>query len=426
MRAPLSGRSGVGSAGPGSGGAEAHRAAKTGQATHAADADLLAGRAFHPGASGNELQGPLAGVLLAPDRFGRAAGLRPGRQRPGGQGGQGEGQGSSPEPLAASGAGTALDCGALAAWGIQGGAGGHGSRGTGNVEVCAQVVSMSFSGHRARHRFGQHWLINAAVLDRIVAAAALQPHDRVLEVGPGRGALTERLLASNLAALEAIELDRDLVAGLKQRFGPDPRFQLTAGDALRAPIERQGPRACNKVVANIPYNITGPLLQRLLGSLEAPLTPPFELLVLLVQREVGERIRAQPGTSAYGALSVRMQLLGHCQLVCPVPPSCFKPPPKVDSEVLLIEPFAAGSRLAAAGAEVLDPLLRRCFASRRKMLRNTLAGLLPPEQLRCVAGAVGVDLAARPQDLSPSRWLALAAGLNPAIPAAAFALPADG
>ncbi|MFO0136481.1 MAG: ribosomal RNA small subunit methyltransferase A, partial [Cyanobacteriota bacterium] len=111
---------------------------------------------------------------------------------------------------------------------------------------------MTFSGHRARHRFGQHWLIAAAVLDQIVAAAGLQPHDRVLEVGPGRGALTERLLACNLAALEAIELDRDLVAGLKQRFGPDPRFQLIEGDALRVPIERHGPKACTKVVANIP------------------------------------------------------------------------------------------------------------------------------------------------------------------------------
>jgi len=198
------------------------------------------------------------------------------------------------------------------------------------------------------------------------------------------------------------------------------------GDALRVPIERQGPGACTKVVANIPYNITGPLLQRLVGSLEAPLTPPFERLVLLVQREVGERIRAQPGTSAYSALSVRMQLLGHCRLVCPVPPRCFKPPPKVDSEVLVIEPRAPGSRLAAEAAGVLDPLLRRCFASRRKMLRNTLAGLLPADQLQSVAGSAGVDLASRPQDLSPSRWLALAAGLNPAIPPAAFATPGDG
>jgi len=285
---------------------------------------------------------------------------------------------------------------------------------------------MTFSGHRARHRFGQHWLIDAAVLDQIVAAADLQPHDRVLEVGPGRGALTERLLAGELAALEAIELDRDLVAGLQQRFGGDPRFQLIEGDALQVPIERQGPGACSKVVANIPYNITGPLLQRLVGSLEAPLTPPFERLVLLVQREVGERMRAQPGTSAYSALSVRMQLLGHCRLVCPVPPRCFKPPPKVDSEVLVIEPRAPGSRLAAEAAGVLDSLLRRCFASRRKMLRNTLAGLLPADQLRAVAGSAGVDLASRPQDLSPSRWLALAAGLNPAIPPAAFATPGDG
>jgi 16S rRNA (adenine1518-N6/adenine1519-N6)-dimethyltransferase len=213
---------------------------------------------------------------------------------------------------------------------------------------------------------------------------------------------------------------------LNQRFGSDPRFHLLEGDALRVPIDRQGEWACTKVVANIPYNITGPLLERLVGRLEAPLTPPFERLVLLVQREVGERIRAEPGTSAYSALSVRMQLLGQSRLVCPVPPRCFQPPPKVESEVLMIEPFAPGARLAPEAAGSLDRLLRRCFASRRKMLRNTLAGLLPPEQLMSVAVAAGVDLADRPQDLSPERWLALAAGLNPAIPSGAFAPLADG
>ena len=285
---------------------------------------------------------------------------------------------------------------------------------------------MTFSGHRARHRFGQHWLTDASVLDQIVSAAALGPEDRVLEVGPGRGALTERLLAGALAALVAIELDRDLVVGLNQRFSRDSRFRLIEGDALRVPIDREGEWACTKVVANIPYNITGPLLERLVGRLEAPLTPPFKCLVLLVQREVGERIRAEPGTSAYSALSVRMRLLGQSRLVCPVPSRCFQPPPKVESEVLLIEPFAPGVRLASEAAGALETLLRRCFASRRKMLRNTLAGLLPPEQLMSVALAAGVDLADRPQDLSPERWLALAAGLNPAIPPAAFAPPGDG
>ncbi|MFN9636842.1 MAG: ribosomal RNA small subunit methyltransferase A, partial [Synechococcaceae cyanobacterium] len=154
---------------------------------------------------------------------------------------------------------------------------------------------MSFAGHRPRKRFGQHWLVDAAVLDRIVAAAELRPGERVLEVGPGRGALTERLLATPLAALVAVELDRDLIDGLRQHFGADPRFQLIEGDVLEVPLEPEDQPPADAVVANIPYNITGPLLERLVGRLDRPVTPPYRRLVLLVQREVGERIRACPG-----------------------------------------------------------------------------------------------------------------------------------
>jgi 16S rRNA (adenine1518-N6/adenine1519-N6)-dimethyltransferase len=147
---------------------------------------------------------------------------------------------------------------------------------------------MVFGAHRARRRFGQHWLVDPAVLDRIVAAAALAAGDRVLEVGPGRGALTVRLLAAPIGELVAVELDRDLVVGLQRRFGGDPRFQLIEGDVLRVPLVpwRQDvvPPAADKVVANIPYNITGPLLERLLGRLDRPPDQRFERLVLLVQR----------------------------------------------------------------------------------------------------------------------------------------------
>jgi 16S rRNA (adenine1518-N6/adenine1519-N6)-dimethyltransferase len=158
--------------------------------------------------------------------------------------------------------------------------------------------SMSFEGHRARKRFGQHWLVDGQVLQSIVEAAALGPGDRVLEVGPGRGALTERLLATPLASLLSVELDRDLVAGLRQRFGADPRFQLVEGDALEVPLQLGDEPAPEVVVANIPYNITGPLLERLVGRLDRPLDPPYRRLVLLVQQEVGERIRALPGASS--------------------------------------------------------------------------------------------------------------------------------
>jgi len=271
---------------------------------------------------------------------------------------------------------------------------------------------MTAAGHRARKRFGQHWLVDETVLDRIIAAAELVAGERVLEIGPGRGALTERLLAHPLEALVAVELDRDLVAGLRQRFGRDPRFHLVEGDALEVPLRAEGVEPPTKVVANIPYNITGPLLERLVGRLDGPVQPPYQRLVLLVQQEVGERIRALPGSSACSALSVRMQLLARCRGVCPVPPRCFAPPPKVMSEVILLEPLAPELLLQPAVARQVEILLRRCYASRRKMLRNTLAGLLPPERLDELAGEAGVGLAQRPQELSPVQWVALATGLN--------------
>ena len=268
---------------------------------------------------------------------------------------------------------------------------------------------MSFAAHRARRRFGQHWLVDQGVLNRIVAAAELTTADRVLEVGPGRGALTERLLASPAAAVQAVELDRGLIGGLRERFGADPRFSLIEGDVLAVPL----PEATT-VVANIPYNITGPLLERLVGRLDRPVAEPYRRLVLLVQREVGERIRSQPGSSAYSALSVRMQLLGQCRSVCAVPPRCFQPPPKVDSEVIAMDPLPSGQRLDPALSRTVEQLLRRCFASRRKMLRNTLAGLEAPELLQELAVAAGIELGQRPQDLAPAAWVALAEGLNQA------------
>jgi 16S rRNA (adenine1518-N6/adenine1519-N6)-dimethyltransferase len=271
---------------------------------------------------------------------------------------------------------------------------------------------MSFGAHRARKRFGQHWLVDGSVLDRIVAAAELAPGDRVLEVGPGRGALTERLLATPLAALLAVELDRDLVAGLRVQFGADQRVQLMEGDVLTVPLPPAGVELPGKVVANIPYNITGPLLERLVGRLDRPVLPPYQRLVLLVQQEVGERIRATPGSSAYSALSVRMQLLARCSSICAVPPRCFVPPPKVMSEVILLEPLAAEQLLPTPSARQVELLLRRCFAARRKMLRNSLAGLLPAPQLLQLAQELALNLEQRPQELAPHTWVALANGLN--------------
>lgn len=279
---------------------------------------------------------------------------------------------------------------------------------------------MTFSGHTARKRFGQHWLRDELVLERILQAADLQAADRVLEVGPGRGALTERLLASPVASVHAIELDRDLVSGLRQRFAAEPRFSLQEGDVLAVALEGPGGSPATKVVANIPYNITGPLLERLVGRLDRPVDPPYQSLVLLVQKEVAERIRARPGQSSFSALSVRMQLLAHCRSVCPVPPRCFQPPPKVQSEVVRLDPLPADQRLPIELARGVERLLRKAFLARRKMLRNTLAPLAAPDQLQDLAAAAGIDLQQRPQEIAPAAWVALARGLNQADPAASM------
>ncbi len=272
--------------------------------------------------------------------------------------------------------------------------------------------AMGFHGHQTRKRFGQHWLKDQSVLDRIVAAADLQQQDRVLEVGPGRGALTERLLASQAAAVHAVELDRDLVGGLKERFGGEPRFSLRQGDVLELPLLLEDGAPAGKVVANIPYNITGPLLERLIGRLDRPVDPAYQTLVLLVQKEVAERIRARPGHSSFSALSVRMQLLARCHSVCPVPPRCFQPPPKVQSEVIQLNPLPAEERLEPLLARRVELLLKQAFLARRKMLRNTLGSLMPETQLQQLAAEAGVNLQQRPQELAPQTWVALARGLN--------------
>jgi len=267
---------------------------------------------------------------------------------------------------------------------------------------------MSFAGHTARKRFGQHWLRDERVLDRILEAAELEEGDRVLEVGPGRGALTDRLLASPAALVHAIELDRDLVAGLRERFGAQARFSLCEGDVLDVPLTLPDGAQASKVVANIPYNITGPLLDRLIGRLDRPVDPPYTRLVLLVQKEVAQRIRARAGHSSFSALSVRLQLLARCESVCPVPPRCFQPPPKVQSEVIRLDPLPAEQRPDPAICRRVERLLKQAFLARRKMLRNTLSGLRPPDQLQELAQTAGIDLQQRPQEVAPEHWVDLA------------------
>ena len=266
--------------------------------------------------------------------------------------------------------------------------------------------------HIPRKRFGQHWLKDQGVLDQIVKAAKLSSDDCVLEVGPGKGALTEKLIESQARFIQAIELDRDLIVGLKRRFSYQQKFSLREGDVLSAPLEAENGLTINKVVANIPYNITGPLLERLLGRLDRPSKTTYKRLILLLQKEVADRILASPGQSNFSALSVRVQLMAKCNHVCSVSPNSFKPPPKVDSTVIAIEPFSRSQCLESSTAIRVEELLRKAFSSRRKKLRNTLVGLISLDKLAPLAREAGINLNQRPQEISPGAWVQLAKGLN--------------
>ena len=267
--------------------------------------------------------------------------------------------------------------------------------------------------HIPRKRFGQHWLKDQSVLDRIVTAANLNSDDCVLEVGPGKGALTERLIDSQARFIQAIELDRDLVVGLKKRFSNQNRFNLIEGDVLSVPLVAENGLILNKVVANIPYNITGPLLKRLIGELGNQSENSFETLVLLMQKEVAQRLVALPGNSNFSALTVRVQLLARCHDVCDVPSKCFHPKPKVDSKVVLFKPFISSDPDFHEIGILLEKLLKIAFSGRRKKLRNTIGSFVTSnDQIKDFLAYRGISLDQRPQEISPSNWFALAKALK--------------
>ncbi len=272
---------------------------------------------------------------------------------------------------------------------------------------------------KARKQFGQHWLKSEKALTKIVAAADLKKTDRVLEIGPGTGILTRQLL-SYAEAVVSVEIDRDLCELLAKKLGKINNFLLLQGDFLSMNLEEflqtfpafQNP---NKVVANIPYNITGPILEKLLGTISNPTPKAFEAIVLLVQREVALRLTAKPGSTHFGALSVRVQYLATVQFICDVPAKAFQPPPKVDSAVIRLVP-----RLLSQPAQDpahLEKLIRMGFSSKRKMLRNNLKSLIDPDQLNHLLEQLNVSPQARAEDLSVENWIALSDALKARIKA---------
>jgi 16S rRNA (adenine1518-N6/adenine1519-N6)-dimethyltransferase len=288
------------------------------------------------------------------------------------------------------------------------------------IEPAEVRRSLRDAGLHARRSLSQNFLADVDVLERILAEAGPTPGRAVLEIGPGLGILTGGLLDAG-AAVIAVELDRGLAARLRERFAAalargeaEPwapgTLRLIEGDVLDESLTRLCPPPYD-VVANLPYHITSPILHRLLGEPPRP-----ERLVLMVQREVAERIAAPPGKMSY--LSVFVQYHATVRIALRVPPAAFEPAPEVDSAVIVVEPFPPDDRLDPAAEEELWRLVQAAFRERRKMLHNVLARQLsmPGEAVVAALAEAGIDPDRRPQTLAVGEWLRLLETIGPIGP----------
>ena len=263
-----------------------------------------------------------------------------------------------------------------------------------------------------RRSLSQNFLTDAAALDEIVAAAELSPGDRVVEVGPGLGVLTRRLLSAGASVL-AIELDPRLAAWLRRELGAVPGFELVEGDALDLHPREIFPGQSFKLVANIPYHITSPLLHTFLEGDRPP-----QLTVMLVQAEVAERVAAPPGRMSY--LSAFVQNVVVAEVLARVLAAAFEPAPKVDSAILRLR--RRDEPIVALGArEPFYRIVQAAFRHRRKQLHNALGRELPigADSLAEVFASCGIDSERRPQTLSLEEWACLTATLAPLLDTAA-------
>ena len=256
--------------------------------------------------------------------------------------------------------------------------------------------------HIARKRFGQHFLTDGFVIDAIVDAIAPQPGEALVEIGPGLGAMTQPLL-ERCGRLTVIELDRDLAARLRAR----PGLEVIEADVLKVDVPALAARAGRRlrVVGNLPYNISTPILFHLLASVDHVADQHF-----MLQKEVVERMAAGPGSKTYGRLSVMLQWRYDIESVLDVPPESFDPPPRVDSAVVRMRPLTVAAGVAAVDAALLGELVAVAFSQRRKILRGTLGRWL---ESRGFGGAF--DLQRRAEEVPVAEYLALSLALPPAL-----------
>lgn len=253
------------------------------------------------------------------------------------------------------------------------------------------------SQHKARKRFGQNFLIDHGIIRDIVRSVHPQKNDLIVEIGPGKGAITQ-LLADSCDNLSVIELDRDLVPWLKVKFEKHPNFQLFQADALQFDfaqlIKNDQPL---RIVGNLPYNISTPLIFHLLSYANRVQDMHF-----MLQKEVVKRMAAQPGDSAYGRLGIMVQYYCAVEDLFDVPPTSFDPAPKVDSAIVRLTPHAT-LPYVANNIKSLETLVNVAFQQRRKTLRNSLKQLLTVEQME----SLPVNLQARPEEISLPEYVTM-------------------
>ncbi|WP_273151356.1 16S rRNA (adenine(1518)-N(6)/adenine(1519)-N(6))-dimethyltransferase RsmA [Methylophaga thiooxydans] len=249
---------------------------------------------------------------------------------------------------------------------------------------------------RARKRFGQNFLHDEGIIEAIVEAISPAKGQHLVEIGPGRGALTKPLL-SRCDWLDVIELDRDLIPLLRKQLN-DEQLSIHEADALRfdyRSLQKDGESL--RVIGNLPYNITTPLLFHLLGQGDC-----IEDMCFMLQREVVERICAQPGNKQYGRLSIMMQHQCQAELLFTVPPEAFEPAPKVESAIIYLQPLK--QRVGGeVDLDVMGKLVTTAFSQRRKTIANTLKNMITTE----VFEQVGIDPTQRPETVSVASFVAL-------------------
>lgn len=266
---------------------------------------------------------------------------------------------------------------------------------------------MNLKKRFTKKRFGQHWLINEKILEKIRQTANLDEDDFILEIGPGRGALTSRLLDSKIRGLHAVELDKDLIEFLTKKFSVNEKFSLQQGDILKINFENSK-YEFTKVVANIPYNISSPILEKFLGGLGEERKNNIKNIIFLMQKDIVDRIIANEGDRNNGAISTRIKLISTVEKICDISPSAFYPEPKVYSSLVVFKPLPSNLRLDFKLEKYIDNLLKVTFSARRKKIKNTITSILSKEDIERIEIESGISFDLRPQELSIEQWINIA------------------